>query len=190
MQDNDMSSPGRKGLPKSMEVALDKPFEGLFGDTAELRVLQEIVADPYSDYSHHDLMDLTDLSDPSVRRGIRVLIDHGIIRNVSSARRSPLYRANLDSRKLTALTFLSYASLDERTGSTSMDDAVNHYCGPRDAYLDFLEMPGVKKEGRVMVNGTRVYMSHVTAKRLGEILREALKKASRDGKLDKVRVSP
>jgi hypothetical protein len=71
-----------------------------------------------------------------------------------------------------------------------MDDAVNHYCGPRDAYLDFLEMPGVKKEGRVMVNGTRVYMSHVTAKRLGEILREALKKASRDGKLDKVRVSP
>lgn len=173
-----------------MEVALDKPFEGLFGDTAELRVLQEIVADPYSDYSHHDLMELTDLSDPSVRRGIRVLIDHGIIRNVSSVRRSPLYRANLDSKKLTALTFLSYASLDERTGSTSMDDAVRHYCGPRDAYVDFLEMPGVKKDGRMMVKGTRVYMSHVIAKRLGEVLQEVLKKASREGGLEKLRVSP
>jgi DNA-binding transcriptional ArsR family regulator len=185
-----MPSPGRKRLPKSMEVALDKPFEGLFGDTAELRVLQEIVADPYSDYSHHDLMELTDLSDPSVRRGIMVLIDHGIIRNVSSVRRSPLYRANLDSKKLTALTFLSYASLDERTGSTSMDDAVRHYCGPRGAYVDFLEMPGVKKDGRVMVKGTRVYMSHVIAKRLGEVLQEVLKKAGREGGLEKLRVSP
>jgi hypothetical protein len=125
---NDMSSPGGKGLPKSIEVVLDKPFDGLFGDTAELRVLQEIVADPYSNYTHRELMDLTGLSDPSVRRGIRVLIDQGIIRNISSARRSPLYRADLDSKKLTALTLLSYASLDERTGSTSMDDAVRHYC--------------------------------------------------------------
>jgi hypothetical protein len=124
----DMSSPGRKDLPKSIEAVLDKPFDGLFGDTAELRVLQEIVADPYSNYTHRELMDLTGLSDPSVRRGIRVLIDHGIIRNMSSARRSPLYRANLDSKKLTALTFLSYASLDERTGSLSMDDAVRRYC--------------------------------------------------------------
>ena len=124
----DMPSPGSKELPKSMEPALAKPFDGLFGDTAELRVLQEIVADPYSDYAHHDLMELTGLSDPSVRRGVRVLIDQGIIRNVSPARRNPLYRANLDSKKLTALTFLAYASLDERTGSRSMDGAVRHYC--------------------------------------------------------------
>jgi hypothetical protein len=123
-----MSSPERTDLPKSMEAALDKPFDGLFGDTAELRVLREIVADPYSDYTHHDLIEFTGLSDPSVRRGLRVLIEHGIIRNISSARRNPLYRANLESKKLTALTFLSYASLDERTGSKAMDDAVRHYC--------------------------------------------------------------
>ena len=135
-----MSSPGRKDLPKSIEVALDKPFDGLFGDTAELRVLQEIVADPYSDYTHRELMDLTGLSDPSVRRGVRVLIDHGIIRNISSARRNPMYRANLDSKKLTTLTFLSYASLDERTGSKSMDDAVRHYCDYIPLNIDVLPL--------------------------------------------------
>jgi len=185
-----MSSPGRKELPKSIEVVLDKPFDGLLGDTAELRVLQEIVADPHSNYTHRELMDLTGLSDPSVRRGIRVLIDHGIIRNMSSARRSPLYRANLDSKKLTALTFLSYASLDDRSGSASMDDAVRHYCGRRDPYIDFLELPGVKTEGKMMVDGVRVYMSRATAKRLGEVLQEVLKKASRDGRPKKRRVSP
>jgi len=107
---------------------LDSPFDGLFGDTAELRVLQEIVADPYSDYTQKELMELTGLSDPSVRKGLAVLLEHGIIRNVSSVRRRPLYRASLDSRKLTTLTFLSYAVLDERTGSAAMDDAVKHYC--------------------------------------------------------------
>ena len=189
MQGNDMSSPGRRGLPKSMEAALDKPFEGLFGDTAELRVLQEIVADPYSDYSHHDLMELTGLSDPSVRRGVRVLVNHGIMKNISSSRRNPMYRTNLDSKKLMALTFLSYAVLDERTGSTSLEDAVRHYCGPMDSHIDFIGFPGARKEGRAKINGTRVYLSDVTEKKLGEVLQEALKKASKGGRFEKLNIS-
>ena len=185
-----MSTPGRKSLPKSMEVGLDKPFDGLLGDTAELRVLQEIVADPYSDYTHHDLIELTGLSDPSVRRGIRVLVDQGILRNISSARRNPLYRADLGSKKLTALTFLSYAALDERTGSRSMEDAMRHYCGPRNVYIDFIEMPGVRKDGRMTEKGTRVYMPQAIAKKLGEVLQDVLNKASKEGRLEKLRASP
>jgi hypothetical protein len=42
----------------------------------------------------------------------------------------------------------------------------------------------------MIVNGTRVYMSHVAAKRLGQVLQEVLKKASRDGGFEKLRVSP
>ena len=57
---------------------------------------------------------------------------------------------------------------------------------PRDVYIDFLEMPGVKKDGRMMVNGTRVYMSHVAARRLGEVLQRLLTKASKDGGLEKL----
>jgi hypothetical protein len=185
-----MSPPPRKGLPKSIESALDKPFDGLFGDTAELRVLQEVVADPYTDYTHGDLMELTGLSDPSVRRGVRVLVDHGIIRNVSSARRNPVYRAKLDSRKLTALTFLSYATLDERTGSKSMDDAVRRYCEPRNVYIDFVETQGVAKEGRKTASGTRVYMPKDAADRLSEVMQEVLKKARRDCRIEKLRASP
>jgi len=115
-------------LPKAMAVSLGKPFGGMFGDTAELRVLQEIVADPYSDYTQQDLVQLTELSDPSVRRGISVLLRHGIVRNVSRTNRRPLYRPNTDSKKLTALTFLAYAVLDEVAGSDSMNEAVRHYC--------------------------------------------------------------
>ena len=184
-----MSSPARRALPRSMEAPLEKPFDGLLGDTAELRVLQEIVADPYTDYTHHDLMELTGLSDPSVRRGVKVLVDHGIIRNVSTARRNPLYRANLDSRKLTALTFLSYASLDERTGSKSMDDAIMHYCEPGSVYIDFLELQGVAKRNKSSANGVRVFVPDDASNRLREVLQDVLKKAGRKGRIEKLRVS-
>lgn len=182
-------SPKRTGLPKSAEAILDKPFEGLFGDTAELRVLQEVIADPYSNYSQHDMMELTGLSDPSVRRGFRALVDHGIIRNISSARRNPLYRVNLESKKLLALTFLSYASLDERTGGSSMEDAVRDYCAPSDSHIDFLGIPDARKDSKTKVNGARVYLSDVTERRLGEMLEEALKKASKDGRLERLKAS-
>ncbi len=58
---------------------------------------------------------------------------------------------------------------------------------PRDVYIDFLEMPGVVRDGRTTVNGTRIYMSHVAAERLGEVLRGVLAKAASDGAVEQLR---
>jgi hypothetical protein len=58
---------------------------------------------------------------------------------------------------------------------------------PRDVYIDFLEMPGVKREGKTLVNGTRVYMSHVAAQRLGEVLQGILKKVAKEGGIEKLK---
>ena len=55
---------------------------------------------------------------------------------------------------------------------------------PRDVYIDFLEMPGVKREGRAVVNGTRVYMSFVAARRLSEVLKDILDKAHAQGAME------
>jgi hypothetical protein len=116
-------------LPERIRVGLDIPFDGLFGDTAELRVLHEIVADPYSNYTQRELVDLTGLSDPSVRKGVRALVRQGILNDISKERRHPLYKAELGSKRLAALMFLAYASLDEKTGGNSMEDAIMEYCG-------------------------------------------------------------
>jgi hypothetical protein len=55
---------------------------------------------------------------------------------------------------------------------------------PRDVYIDFLEMPGVKREGRAVVNGTRVYMSFVAARRLSEVLKDILDRAHAQGAME------
>jgi len=184
-----MSAAGRKTFRKTAEEPTDSPFDGLFGDTAELRVLQEVVADPYSDYSHHDLMELTELSDPSVRKGIRVLLDHGIVSNVSPSARNPLYRPNSASRKLAALMFLTYAILDDKTGSDSMDTAVKDYCDQNQVYIDFLKLRGGKKGGRGAAEGARVYMPEGVAEKLGDVLQDVLKKASKECRVQRLRAA-
>jgi hypothetical protein len=60
---------------------------------------------------------------------------------------------------------------------------------PRDVYIDFLEMPGVRKDGKVAVDGTRIYMSHVAAQRLGDVLQGILKKVVREGGIEKLKES-
>lgn len=55
----------------------------------------------------------------------------------------------------------------------------------RDVYIDFLEMPGIKKEGKVLLNGTRIYMSFVAAKSLAEALLGVLEQVHSVGKMEK-----
>jgi hypothetical protein len=44
----------------------------------------------------------------------------------------------------------------------------------RDVYIDFLEMPGVKRDDRQVINGIRVYMTHASAQKLSGVLHDIL----------------
>jgi len=55
----------------------------------------------------------------------------------------------------------------------------------RDVYIDFLEMPGIRREdGKTHVNGTRVYMSHAAAQKLSEALNGILNKVYTEGGME------
>lgn len=173
--------------PKEWEKDMDTPFAGLFGDTAQLRVLQEVVADPYSDYRPKDLIALTGLSEPSVAKATSALLAQGILKNISNDGRRPIYRADTTSRKLTALTFLTYAIIDDRDGLESMDSAVKHYAGeaaedthtvrvsPRDMFIEFVTAPAGKAGKGRAAAGTRVYMSHKAAQKFAEAMSKAMR---------------
>jgi hypothetical protein len=54
----------------------------------------------------------------------------------------------------------------------------------RDVYIDFLEMPGIKREGKVSLTGTRIYMSHAAAQKLAESLGEILERVHTQGDME------
>lgn len=120
----------KKGSTRSTsegESSIDVPFGGLFGNVSQQKVLQELVADPYSTYTPTDLTELTGLTEPTVREAITTLIGLGIAKNVSRRASRPLYQVNMESKRLAALTFLTYATLDDRYGEGHMLDAIQYY---------------------------------------------------------------
>jgi hypothetical protein len=106
---------------------VDVPFGGLFGSISQQRVLQELVADPYSTYTPRDLTELTELTEPTVREAITALLRLGILRNISRRKMRPVYQVNQDSKRMVAMMFLSYAILDDEYGEDHLTDAVKCY---------------------------------------------------------------
>jgi hypothetical protein len=54
----------------------------------------------------------------------------------------------------------------------------------RDVFIDFFEMPGVKKDGKMVMPGTRIFMSYAAAQRLSEALAGILEKTHKDGAME------
>lgn len=73
----------------------------------------------------------------------------------------------------------------------ALDISVVHYSNlafiqvaHRDVYIDFLQTPGIKKDDKVLLNGTRIYMSHVAAKKLVEALEGILEQVYSRGDME------
>jgi len=55
----------------------------------------------------------------------------------------------------------------------------------RDLYIDFLEMPGIKKDdGKMHIEGTRIYMSHSAAQKLSKAISGILKTVHSEGGME------
>lgn len=115
-------------LPEEFEASLKKPYAGLFGDNVQIRIVTEIVANPYRYYRPKLFQDKTGASLPSIRKALNSLVDMGLLFKDSDDPQHPLYVPNLDSKKLLALTFLAYGFIDDRDGTNCLDDAVRDYC--------------------------------------------------------------
>ncbi len=114
-------------LPKELGIYLDKPYGGLFGDNAQIKIIEEIVADPNRNYRPRYFEEMTGASPPSIRKALNNLTNLGLLEKDPGDIQHPVYRANLKSKKFVALTFLSLASIDDRDGTECMDFAVLDY---------------------------------------------------------------
>lgn len=112
-------------LPEKFENYINKPYGGLFGENVQIRIIEEIVADPYRSYRPKDFEEMTGATAPPVRKALNSLTSLGLLEK--DDRQHPIYQPNLKSKKIVALTFLSFASVDDRDGSDYMDGAIMDY---------------------------------------------------------------
>ena len=104
------------------------PYDGLFGDSNLIRVLRQVIADPFTEYRPIDLEKLTNNCAPTVRDSLKTLTSLGLLIKDESDHQHPVYRVNTESKRYLALTFLAYAVLDDKKGTDCMDDVIADYC--------------------------------------------------------------
>jgi DNA-binding transcriptional ArsR family regulator len=104
------------------------PYDGLFGDSNIVSVLEEVIADPYMEYHPIDLVGLTGETSPTVRKSLKVLTSVGLLLKDRTDRRHPVYRVNTKSKKYLALNLLAYAILDDKLGTDRVDRIIADYC--------------------------------------------------------------
>jgi hypothetical protein len=104
-----------------------EPFGGIIPDTVKGRVLAEIVADPFSEYTPGMMGELTDNHPRYANKALQELAEVGVVRKKETRGRQPVYEACMGSRKMTALTFLALAVVDDEKDQSCMDDAICEY---------------------------------------------------------------
>lgn len=114
-------------MAKSTRKAYDAPYSGLFGDTNQIRVIRQIVADPFGSYRPKDLEALIEASAPSVREVLKNLTHIGLLIKDIRDRQHPIYRVNVDSPIYLALNFLAYAIPDHKNSTHYMNDIIADY---------------------------------------------------------------
>jgi len=114
-------------IPRALERYVNKPYGGLFGNSVQVNVVEEIVADPYSNYRPKDLEEIIGASPPAIRRALGDLTTLGLLKKDLSDAQHPIYHPNLASKKIVALTFLAYAMTDDREGTDLMNTAIVDY---------------------------------------------------------------
>ena len=103
------------------------PYGGLFGDTNQIKVIRQVIADPYGDYRPKELNALVEASAPSVRRVLKNLTCIGLLIKNTRDKQHPVYRVNVDSPIYLALTFLAYAVSDHKYSTHYMNDVIADY---------------------------------------------------------------
>ena len=54
----------------------------------------------------------------------------------------------------------------------------------QDVFIDFMALPGVKRGGKMVADATRVYMTHIQAKKLADALNAILENTQKAGRME------
>ncbi|MFA5312372.1 MAG: hypothetical protein WC375_03505 [Methanomassiliicoccales archaeon] len=75
----------------------DRPFEGVLGNSVELRLIEHLISMPKMDFNITELTRLTGVSRASTNMAAKKFLEWGIIKNVGKRGNMTLYKIDLES---------------------------------------------------------------------------------------------
>ncbi len=150
------------------------PFEGLFGDTPEGRLMEHFLSMPRATFSVNELLEHVDISRPTLMKDLRRFVELEVIDEVRTVR-PMVFRLNGDSDLVRAVNLLNYALIDQIVpGHGYFETGVRKAFPPKQA----IELEHLPTRGGKELPTVRIVLDHGTARMLTETLENLVKGGS------------
>lgn len=146
------------------------PFEGLFGDTPEGRLLEHFLALPRFTFTVNELLEHVNISRPTLMRKMRLFVEWGVIREVRSVR-PMVFQLNADSDIVHAIELFNYALIDRIVPGENLFETVGRKRFPPDTTIELEHLPG--RDGGDLPS-LRVILDRSSARRFAETLEDLI----------------
>ncbi len=147
-----------------------KPFEGIFGDTPEARLIEHFLAMPDFTFSVNQLLEQVRVSRPTLMRKLRLFVEWGVIREVRSVR-PMVFQLNADSDIVRGIELFNYALIDRIVPGENLFETVGRKVFPPDTPIELEHLPG--RDGGDLPS-LRVILDRSSARRFAEALEDLI----------------
>ncbi len=155
-----------------------RPFEGIFGDTAEARLIEHFLAMPDFTFSVNQLLEQVRMSRPTLMKKLKLFVEWGIVREVRTVR-PMVFQLNADSDIIRAIELFNYALIDRIVPGEDLFVTVGRKMFPPDTPIEFEHLPG-RADGDLP--SLRILLDRDSARKFAEALEDlvesGLKKAT------------
>ncbi len=163
-----------KDIHRSVDNMSERPFEGLFGDTPETRLLEHFLSMPRATFSVKELLEHVDISRPTLMDKLVRFVELEVIDEVRTLR-PMVFQLNGDSDLVRAVNILNYALIDQIVPDHGYFEMGVRKALPEEQSIELEHLPGRDGKERPTV---RIVLDQGTARMLTETLEDAVRKGS------------
>lgn len=156
----------------------ERPFEGLFGDNPEVRLLEHFLSMPRAIFTVKELLEHVDISRPTLMEKLARFVELEVISEVRSVR-PMVFQLNPESDLVRAVNIVNFALIDQIVPGHGYFETGIRKALPREQTIELDNLP--TRDGKLRPT-VRFVLDQTAARTLNEILEDAAKNSSVDVK--------
>jgi hypothetical protein len=151
----------------------ERPFEGFFGDTPEVRLLEHFLSMPRATFTVQELLEQVNISRPTLMDKLHMFVELEVITEVRTSR-PMVFQLNGDSDLVRAVNLLNYALIDQIVPGHDYFETWVRKTLPPEQVIELDHLPG--RDGKEMPT-VRIVLDHGTARMLTETLEDVVRRS-------------
>lgn len=152
------------------------PFEGLFGDTPEGRLLEHFLAMPRATFTVKQLLEHVAISRPTLMDKLARFVELEVIIEIRSVR-PMVFQLNSDSDVVRAVNIVNFALIDQIAPGHDYFEMGVRDALPKEQAIELDNLPDKDGTGPPSI---RILLDRRTARTLSEVLEDAVRNGSQE----------